>query len=815
MGRLFELAGRYLRRMGYLLTRGRRQRALADELEQHRLASRDALMAGGMSPRDAELTSRRRLGNVTLAREDTAAEWGWTWIDATGQDVRYALRTLRVAPGFTIVAVVSLALGIAATTAIFSIVDGVLLRPLPYAAPDRLVVLGRPASVAPGSYVDWHERAHAFSMSGAAEFWTPNLADDAHAEQIYALHVTPSLFPTLGVPAALGRTFVDGDAHAGRDQVIVISDRFWKTHFQRAADALGARLMLDGRPYTVVGVMPPSFRFAPFWATRAELWAPLVLDERRSDREGSSLRMFARLGPGVTLAAARGEMDVLARALDARFPNTNSGVQILALHDRVVGGVRVPLMSLLGAVFLVLLIACSNVAHLQLVRGANRGREMALRTAIGASHVRLARQMFTESFLISAMSGVLGCWATYGVVGFLVWLAPATLPRLEAVQVDGRVLAFGVLISAASSVFFGLVPAWRMARVDPAGALKAGVRGTAAGAVGRARRWLIASEIAMALVLLIGGALLFKSFTSLVLVSPGIDPQGVLSAEVSVKGTSEDGRRLTFFVALVHRLRLTPGVESASAINHLPLAGDTWRLGVSIQGRPHPVSGENVGAIYRVVMPGYFHTMGIPILRGRDITDQDVRSAPHVVVINETMAHKYWPGRDPIGQHITNDDRHPEKTDWFTIVGVVRDAVQSEWGAPTDAETFFPFAQTPLYTDAGSAVSAAMTVVLRVAGDPAAAAPMLVSSVRAINPAVALAHVQTMDAVIAEAFTGARFYLTTLSVFAGVAFVLVLVGLYGVMADTAASRRHEIGVRRRSARAAASWSVGSCGRRYC
>lgn len=468
---------------------------------------------------------------------------------------------------------------------------------------------------------------------------------------------------------------------------------------------------------------------------------------------------------------------------------------MMALRDRVVGGVRGALLALLAGVVLVLVIACSNVAHLQLVRGAGRAREMALRTAIGASRRRLARQVFTESVLMAAAGGGLGCAATYGVVKWLVWLAPPTLPRLDAVQVDSRVLAFGALLSVASALLFGVIPAWRTAAVNPGAALNAGVRGTTRGGVGRARQWLIVSEIAMALMLLIGGGLLFKSFRSFATVNPGMRPDGVLSALVSLKGTAEDQRRPVFFTTLIDRLGRAPGVVSVSAINHLPLAGDTWRLGVAIHGRPRPAPGENIGAIYRVVLPGYFQTMGIPLVRGRDIADTDVRSAPHVVVINETMARRYWPGEDPIGQRITNDNRHPEKTDWFTIVGIVRDAVQSEWGAPIDAETFFAFAQTPLYLNPGSMIGGSMTVVLRTSGDAAAAAPILAANVRAINPSVALAHVQTMDAVIHDAFTGARFYLTTLSLFAMVAIALALVGLYGVMSDTAASRRHEMGVR--------------------
>ncbi|HEX5474137.1 MAG TPA: ABC transporter permease [Vicinamibacterales bacterium] len=713
------------------------------------------------------------------------------------RDLGRATRRLRKTPGFTFIAVLSLALGIGGATAIFTVVNGVLLRPLPYADPDRLVVIGLPISVPPGTVVDWQEHARSFAAMGAAEYWTPNLAEGDRAEQIDALHVTPGIFRTLGVQPALGRTLEERDAHDGRDGVAVVADRFWRTRLHGRRDVIGHEIRLDGRRYTVVGVMPPSFRFAPFWATKAEVWAPAVLDARRDDREGSSMRVFARLAPGVSIGRARNELGALQRTLDASFSETSRRPELMPLRERVVGDVRRALTLLLAAVGLVLAIACSNVAHLQLVRGASRVRELALRSALGASRVRLVQHLVAESAAIAVAGGASGTLLAFAGVRLLLRLAPSSLPRLDSIAIDWRVLLFALACSAASALLFGVVPAWRSTAIDPAAALKGAPRGTTVGGARRARRALIVSEIAMAVVLLIVSGVLFQSFRMLTQVNPGLSPDHVLVAEVSLKGTADGapGRRGPFFDDVLGLLAGRSGIEGASAINHLPLAGDAWRLGFTIEGRPRPAGQDPPRALYRVVMPGYFATMGIPVLRGRDFDRRDTMAAQHVVIVNDALARREWPGQDPIGRRLASDDRDPSKTDWFTVVAVVGNTVQQEWGAPVDEETFYPFAQSALYTTGTASYAASMTVVVRTSGAPEQAAPLLRRTVARLDPGVAVSHMSTMDAVIDGAFTGARFYVTLLSMFAAVATVLAIVGLHGVVADAAEARRHEFGVR--------------------
>ena len=782
---------RTLRRLLHLVNSSRRERELAEEIELHRLARRDALIREGMSPAQADAASRRAMGNVTLAREDAGEAWRWSWLSAARQDLVYAVRTLRRAPAFTAIAVLSLALGIGATTAIFSIVDGVVLRPLPYASPDRIVVMGQPSSVAPANYYDWRAQSRSFDLAAAAENWTPTLAGSGRPEQIYALRFTAEMWPLLGVAPARGRVFTAAEEHAGRAQVAVISDRFWAARFGRDERVVGRTVELDGVSYAVVGVMPPSFRFAPFWATRAELWAPLVLGAKRDNREASSLRIFARLKDGVTLEQARDDMRGVTARLEALYPGTNRRFEMLPLHERVVGGVRRSLVALLAGVGLVLLIACANVAHLQLVRGGARAREVAVRSALGASRGRVARQLFTESALVAGVGGLLGCATASSLVDAVVRHAPAGIPRIDTVTVDGRVLVFGILTTCAAAILFGLAPAWGGSIEQPAEALKHGPRGTTGGHVSRGRRVLIVSEVAMALVLLVAAVLVLRSFSALLGIDPGFEPSHVVAADVSLKGTADApaARRAAFYDQLLRQLRAMPDTEAAGAINHLPLYGDNWHFGFAIQGRPASRDSDRSTALFRVVQPGYFRAMRLPIVAGREITERDAASAPRVAVVNEYMARRHWPGQDPIGQRITFD----EDAGWYTIVGVARNAAQVDWSAPVTEEMYFPFDQTPMYRD--GAFGTAMTIVVRSRGDAARAGAALQDAVVAQNPNVMVRQPVTMEQVIDGEMVAPRFFLALLGSFGAVALVLAAIGIYGVISDAAGRRRQEIGIR--------------------
>ena len=589
------------------------------------------------------------------------------------RDLRYGLRTLARTPGLTVAMVLVLALGIGASTAVFSVVNAVLLRPLPYDAADRLVVMlhGDRNPVAPANYLDWRRAATRFERLGAAEVWSPNLTGDDHPQRVRALRVTADILPMLGVAPAVGRPLLEGEDRPGADHVVVLGHELWQTRYAGDPGILGRAIALDGESYTVVGVMPPGFSFPPFWATGSELWAPLSLEDRATNRTGSSLRVFGRLRPDATLEQARAEMAAITARLETEFPGTNNGVTVRPLIDVVVGDVRPALLVLLGAVGFVLLVACANVAHMLLARAAARRKEIALRAALGASRGRILRQLLTESLVLALAGGAAGVLLARAGIRALVALGPPGLPRLESVALDGSVLAFALAVSLLTGLAFGLAPALQATRRDLGDSLREGERGsTEGGGRGGLRSVLVASELALALVLLVGAGLMIRSFVALQAVDPGFDRRNVLSLIVSVAGTAsaDPARRAAFFEDVVRDAGALPGVTSASAINHLPLAGDIWGWPFRIEGRPEPKPGESPTATYRVVLPGYFRTMGIPVRRGRDVSDEDRAGAPGVVVVNESLAARHWPGEEPIGKRLALADREPAPT-WLTVAG--------------------------------------------------------------------------------------------------------------------------------------------------
>jgi predicted permease len=532
------------------------------------------------------------------------------------QNLRYTIRTLRKSPGFTAVAVVTLALGIGANTAIFSVVNSVLLRPLPYKDDGRLVVILNNGHnpVAPANFIDWRSQSQSFSQMGAAEYWTPNLTGTDNPEKLWALHVTPDIFPMLGVQPLLGRMFLPEEQEAGKEHEVMLSYSLWQSHFAGNPEIIGRSVALSGETYTIVGVMPRDFKFAPFWATKAELWAPLALGSRLTDRGGGSLRVFARLKPGVTLEQAQAEMAGITGRLEREFPGTNQDMQVVSLREKVVGNIRPALLVLLGAVGFVLLIACANVSHMLLARAAARREEIALRTALGAGRWDVFRQVLTESVTLAMLGGGAGLLLAVWGVRVLVALGPADIPRVETIGVDGHVLLFALGVSLFTGLAFGMAPAWRATTVNLSDALKEGKRGSSEGS----RRHhlpglLVGSEFALAVVLLAGAGLMVRSFLALQRVDPGFDPSGVLSMVVSVAGTEQAaaGHTGNFYQTVLEKVRAAPGVQSASGINHLPLAGDEWGFRFHIEGRPPERPGEESVATYRAVFPGYFRTMSI------------------------------------------------------------------------------------------------------------------------------------------------------------------------------------------------------------
>jgi putative ABC transport system permease protein len=711
------------------------------------------------------------------------------------QDLRHGARSLRRSPGFTAVAVIALALGIGANTAVFSVVNAVLLRPLAYRDPGRLVTLlhGGSNPVAVANYLDWRDQSRSFETMAAADYWRPNLTGIDSPEHLYGLKVTGNLLPMLGIQPLLGRLFVRGEDEPGAEHETILSYGLWQRRFNGDPGVLGRLVTLDGEGYRVVGVMPQGFHFAPFWATRAELWVPDAFAAADRTRGGNHLRVFARLKSGVSLDQARAEIRTVTARLERQYPGTNRNVRVTPLRENVVGKVETPLLILLGAVGLVLLIACANVAHMLLARASSRRKELAVRGALGAGRARIAAQLLTENLLLAVLGGaaglVIASWGTRALRA----LSPANLPRVDSVAIDGWVALFLIAATLATGLIFGLVPALRVSSMNLAGALKDAARGSSESfRRNRLRGALVASEFALALVLLIGAGLMVRSFFALRAVDPGFRPDHVISMVVSVAGSPEAdaGRREVFYRQLLDRVRALPGVEAAGGINHLPLAGDLWGWSFTIAGRPKPNPGEAPGAVYRIIMPGYLETMRLPVLRGRGISERDDSGAPGVVLINERAAARYWPGEDPLGKQISFDGHN-----WITIAGIVKNAKQGDWADEVEPEVYLPALQNRAFLEDPGVHFAYLTLVARTVGDPAALAPALKQAVWSFDRNLPVSEVLTMDRVVADATAAPRFEMLLLGVFATIALVLAAVGIYGVMSYSVARRTQEIGIR--------------------